>query len=151
MGGAASGRVTQAGSGINGAQPGEFGGEQSLTCTLTENCIPAHDHSGQTSNPRQLNAVGSDKDLNHTHVAAGHSWIKYDPLEGPGGFPVVGAASQHSVHKDQPSFSYSDCNIIFMLFRVMATAIPLFYVTCSLLLLSTISSNIVRSFNHFQL
>ncbi len=45
MGGSAAGRLTTAGSGVDGATLGATGGAQSVTLTAAESGLPAHEHS----------------------------------------------------------------------------------------------------------
>jgi microcystin-dependent protein len=70
MGGSAAGRLTTAGSGVDGATLGASGGAQTVTLSTSE--IPSHTHTGTTASSGSHNHTTS-VDGDHTHTFSGTS------------------------------------------------------------------------------
>ena len=69
-GAGAEGRITSAGSGIDGATLGAAGGAQSVTLDTT--MIPSHSHANSLSDPQHAHGV---TDPNHSHTPAAGAFV----------------------------------------------------------------------------
>ena len=69
-GAGAEGRITSAGSGIDGATLGAAGGAQSITLDTT--MIPSHTHANSLSDPQHAHGV---TDPNHSHTPAAGAFV----------------------------------------------------------------------------